>query len=967
MDFNVENVEKAVNLFYNSDSYEQKHVHEWLNNLQNSPQAWSIVWDILSTSRSSQIHFFAASTLHIKLMRNWDEIPESEYENFKENMLKLIVKFATGPKIVLNRLCIAFASFIIHTIASFWKNAFEDLVCSFQPQNLPQLEPHRVICILLEILNVIPEEYKTTPLPAQIRKDTLTALSSSDRNINKFCLMCIQPSPNAGFIIANTTMYLWAARCIYNWIQMGPLNVEECQTVSEVLTDLICFIYWNRSNPEGFTSDESELIEMCSDVFIVILQRHNVNKHRNLIIKICIDFLYKCRKILEVESSRDEFNEDMLLHLYNVITNLADGHTKIFLNNLLSEDKDEQKLSCDLFKCVLDCVNLPGVYSVHENISNLSFGTLYTIQEEVTSFEVSGYAKLLILIKPFYRDLVYILLRKGEYPLNETNWSEDDRDAFRCYRTDISDTFLYCYNVLNLELLDMLYTRLVEILKKNDYKWNELEACLHAVASVAECTETEHLYLPKLMVTIKDLPFDTLNNKVLATAITAIGNYSGLISENREVLEYTLPLVIKALENPDISLTATMALKDITNACQKYMLPYSEPILNQIQKVLTMGNLKMPANRRLFYCMGRVLSVLPFSKAMNYLNIVLAPYFEEFHKELLEVDPSSARISIITKLKILGALYASMAVLEENEKIEEPQPLLVIMQNTMQVYEVIGEKYCKDLAVIEELSLVLKSAITSLMDVAKPLVTDVLKIVIAVFKLNPQNSVLLVAKAIFIIFCKDQDLNSMIHQSFAAIVHTTLEMCSQYQNENSLSEKADVLEGFFLLLSSLIKKLPQFIFFGGVINPVSIFQCGIMALVLPEQQLLRACSSFLSNMIIQSVDCGNVQIIDSIGESLILRMLISIGTTTPRQNITYFAEIFQALNKKCCPNLHKWLYQFLSQENFPSNKISSKDKEKFISLVIAPSMSKKKMTDILLEFSLISKGIITSDTVRSFD
>lgn len=40
-------------------------------------------------------------------MRNWDEIPESEYENFKENMLKLIVKFAIGPKIVLNRLCIA--------------------------------------------------------------------------------------------------------------------------------------------------------------------------------------------------------------------------------------------------------------------------------------------------------------------------------------------------------------------------------------------------------------------------------------------------------------------------------------------------------------------------------------------------------------------------------------------------------------------------------------------------------------------------------------------------------------------------------------------------------------------------------------------------------------------------------------------------------------------------------------------
>ncbi|XP_044755741.1 importin-13 [Coccinella septempunctata] len=965
MDFNVGNVEKAVNLFYNSDSFEQKHVHEWLNDLQNSPQAWSIVWDILSTPRSSQVHFFAASTLHLKLMRNWDEIPEPEYGNFKENMLKLIVKFATGPKIVLNRLCIAFASFIIHTITSFWKTAFEDLVYSFQPQNLPQLQPERVICILLEILNVIPEEFKTTLLPAQTRKDSLTALISAVRDINKFSLMCIQPSPNAGFTNANTSVYLWATRCIYNWIQLGSLNVEECQTISEVLTDLICFIYWNRSDPDGLTTEETDLIEMCSDVFIVILQRPNVHKHRNLIMKICIDFLYKCRKILEVEGSKEDFNEDMLLRLYDVITSLADGHTKIFLNNLLSEDKDEQKLSCDLFKCVLDCVNLPGVYSVHENISNLSFGTLYTIQEEVTSFEVSGYAKLLLLIKPFYRSLVYILLRKGEYPLNETNWSEDDRDAFRCYRTDISDTFLYCYNVLNLELIDMLYTRLTEILKKKDYQWNELEACLHAVSSVAECTESENLYLPRLMVTIKDIPFDTLNSKVLSTAITAIGNYSGLISENHEVLEYTLPLVIKALENPDISLTATMALKDITNSCQKFMLPYSEPILNQIQKVLTMGILKMPANRRLFACMGRVLSVLPLPRAMDYLNIVLAPYFDEFHKELLD-DSLSVRISILTKLKILGALYGSMSVLEENEKMEGPQPLLVIMQNTMQVYEVIGEKYCKDLAVIEDLSLVLKSAITSLMEFSKPIVNDVLQIVTSIFKLNPQNSVLIVAKTIFIIFCKDQDTNTIIHHSLAEIVNITLSMCSQYQNENSLSEKADVLEGFFLLLSSLLKKLPQYIFFGGCINPISIFQCGIMALVLPEQQLLKACSSFLSNMIIQSVDCGHSQIIESIGESLMLRMLLSIGTTTPRQNIGYFADIFQALNKKCNQHFHKWLCQFLSQDNFPSPKISSKDKEKFIELVVAPSMSKKKMTDTLLEFSLISKGIITSDALRSF-
>lgn len=74
-------------------------------------------------------------------------------------------------------------------------------------------------------------------------------------------------------------------------------------------------------------------------------------------------------------------------------------------------------------------------------------------------------------------------------------------------------------------------------------------------------------------------------------------------------------------------------------------------------------------------------------------------------------------------------------------------------------------------------------------------------------------------------FRQDQELHDVIHKSIAEIVNITLEMCSQYPNENSLSEKSDVLEGFFLLLSALLKKLPQFIF-SGCINPISILQCG---------------------------------------------------------------------------------------------------------------------------------------------
>lgn len=50
------------------------------------------------------------------------------------------------------------SAYIIHTVPTYWPKAFEELVSSFQPQHLPNVEPERIVWILLEILTVIPEE-----------------------------------------------------------------------------------------------------------------------------------------------------------------------------------------------------------------------------------------------------------------------------------------------------------------------------------------------------------------------------------------------------------------------------------------------------------------------------------------------------------------------------------------------------------------------------------------------------------------------------------------------------------------------------------------------------------------------------------------------------------------------------------------------------------------------------------------
>lgn len=51
MEFNVQNLEYAVSVFYNSEQNERTQAHQWLTVAQSCPEAWSFVWDLLQTNK----------------------------------------------------------------------------------------------------------------------------------------------------------------------------------------------------------------------------------------------------------------------------------------------------------------------------------------------------------------------------------------------------------------------------------------------------------------------------------------------------------------------------------------------------------------------------------------------------------------------------------------------------------------------------------------------------------------------------------------------------------------------------------------------------------------------------------------------------------------------------------------------------------------------------------------------------
>jgi Importin-beta N-terminal domain len=109
---NLGNLEQAINLFYKSQSNDQAQLNDFLISQQRSSQAWSWLWGFLDRSKTLEIQFFGAVTLHQKLSKNWQEVPQSMHNELKEKILQKIVEFGgNGTKLVLNRLCMSVSYF----------------------------------------------------------------------------------------------------------------------------------------------------------------------------------------------------------------------------------------------------------------------------------------------------------------------------------------------------------------------------------------------------------------------------------------------------------------------------------------------------------------------------------------------------------------------------------------------------------------------------------------------------------------------------------------------------------------------------------------------------------------------------------------------------------------------------------------------------------------------------------------
>jgi len=955
------NVERAVLQFYQSGATQE--THKWLTLAQLSPQAWSFCWDLISPSKSPEVQFFGASCLAVKVSRCWQELPPQQYQGLRKRLLDTMTSYQ-GPKIVLTRICVAVSGLVIHSVPEHWPSPITDIIQLFQPQ--VQAGQLRSLTLLLELLTVIPEEFSTLLLASQRRGTVRAAFSTSLPVVLPFLLGVIEhhsnTNSNSSESSCSSEAALQACKALQAWLQFG-VPLDNCDPIVERLLQCV---------------QDEELQDTVIEALSSLVSHPDTHKYPTKLLNILKQLLPLDSVLLQYMA---EASYECCLPLLSLFITFGESHSRLLIDWATSSSEGRDVV-LRLVSAILAASSCHAQFPTQETISEMPFGFWYILQDDIIACEPEQYQACVALFGPVYTALVNAMLVKSMYDPRDKDWTADQRESLRCYRTDIADTIMYSFNILRDGLLQCLLQHLDTAITQclnNSEAWPPLEACLHAWYAVAEslADSEEEEANPLLSMFLAKLPVIPFNNntRVISTALDCIGGFSDWLAMHPQLLPHVTPIVTSALSSPELALAATMALKDITRDCSDSMKPYAEQVITSIQQSLLGGSLNTGECVRLMYPLGKMLSLLPPSTILPRLEPVLSSHMQALEQLSKSPPDQNSKNRLLFILKLLTMLFTTLdltrreddqpesecssVVLDPGSGERVAQPVFLILKQLLPTYLNVANTYNQDMEIQEAVCSNLKQAVSTIQDDIRPLTPQVLNLSLCSYRCLPQPAALDLVKQFFIMY------GAGPAEMVTPLQQLLTEMCSismsTVQKGASLSDNSDLIDCFYAMLAQVLKKQPG-LFMSQELPSSLLIQCAISCLCMPEQQPVKSVTCFLTNLINVSREVEPlIPLVNNHGEQLFLTVIKCIGGEASRSYMDYFTDILLALNKKYFDNLCRYMNTMVATQNFPTELCSREAKEVFARNVLKERANKRKLQETVREFSLLSRGLLGSE------
>ncbi|XP_006153824.1 importin-13 [Tupaia chinensis] len=945
LDFTVENVEKALHQLYYDPNIENKNLaQKWLMQAQVSPQAWHFSWQLLQPDKVPEIQYFGASALHIKISRYWSDIPTDQYESLKAQLFTQITRFASGSKIVLTRLCVALASLALSMMPDAWPCAVADMVRLFQAEDSPVDGQGRCLA-LLELLTVLPEEFQTSRLP-QYRKGLVRASLAVECGAVFPLLEQLLQQPSSPSCVRQKVL-----KCFSSWVQL-EVPLQDCEALIQAAFAAL---------------QDSELFDSSVEAIVNAISQPDAQRYVNTLLKLIPLVLGLQEQLRQAVQNGDMETSHGICR---IAVALGENHSRALLDQV-----EHWQSFLALVNMIMFCTGIPGHYPVNETTSSLTLTFWYTLQDDILSFEAEKQAVYQQVYRPVYFQLVDVLLHKAQFPSDEEYgfWSSDEKEQFRIYRVDISDTLMYVYEMLGAELLSNLYDKLGRLLTSSEepYSWQHTEALLYGFQSIAETIDVNYSDVVPGLIGL--IPRISISNVQLAdTVMFTIGALSEWLADHPVMINSVLPLVLHALGNPELSVSSVSTLKKICRECKYDLPPYAANIVAVSQDVLMKQIHKTSQCMWLMQALGFLLSALQVEEILKNLHSLISPYIQQLEKLAEEIPNPSNKLAIVHILGLLSNLFTTLDISHHEDDHEGselrklpvpqgPNPVVVVLQQVFQLIQKVLSKWLNDAQVVEAVCAIFEKSVKTLLDDFAPMVPQLCEMLGRMYSTIPQASALDLTRQLVHIFAHEPAHFPPIEALFLLVTSVTLTLFQQGPRDHP-----DIVDSFMQLLAQALKRKPD-LFLCERLDVKAVFQCAVLALKFPEAPTVKASCGFFTELLPR---CGEVESVGKVvqedGRVLLIAVLEAIGGQASRSLMDSFADILFALNKHCFSLLSMWIKEALQPPGFPSARLSPEQKDTFSQQILRERVNKRRVKEMVKEFTLLCRGLHGTDYTADY-
>ncbi|KAL0571967.1 hypothetical protein V5O48_009993 [Marasmius crinis-equi] len=710
----------------NASREDIQRIQQELLDIQKLPEAWGLVIPFLN-HQDQNIQFFGAHTAQVKIARDWASFPDEHAEALRDLLVQLTAhSVAIGKKkVVLRKLFVALSSLALKLVPQHptrWPDWILTCVTSMSGRGAATEHIHDFLAILAEEV-----------ASADLIGSSKARMQQSLLDATTMVVQAIKSSIDQPLNTTSHNDVLAALRCLQAWLSHLP---------SSDLTPLFPSII------SLLQPDIDDVFVGASDTLQEIMTKSALSdgSGSRILTEPLLVWLDSRGSQIVNNSLQSGLIDEVSQSLCKLISALGDHSTSYIAAHMASpasvsllpsagptlvrdsQNKTKGQLSQGFLKLLLAYTGFPGYYGVDEDVSEMTLGFWYMLQEalwnndfyiedggEPSIADQQSSADQTAVAKELYVEVVKVLRRKIRYPGPGNGWSKGIAETLAIsssMRMACIYAAVFCskltsirrYYVIRDDMMGFFVGELANDLssvQRGQGNWEDVEATLHCILSIQEALDYDHApHLPRLFsseilgslpttghIRVRRTTLSLLGGfKITSTAdlahVICLGTYASWFASNpdqptipprHELLTTAVSYVVQALPDSMLSLQAASALRNLCDANRKLLAPQIGAFAE-----LHAGLAQVPDSEKatVMESIASVVEALPPADAIPTIEVIVNPIAQRL-TEILGSPvtlPQEAREAIILQLETLAGIAKGLTSSTTSDLLLEDEP-----------------------------------------------------------------------------------------------------------------------------------------------------------------------------------------------------------------------------------------------------------------------------------------------------